>query len=360
MLLAVAWTTDDDVRLMHLFPEVWFMDTTFSTNKEKRPLFKLAGIDSNRQSFTGINIFLPSNRKWVFSWVMIAAIPTLSGKRALQLNNLVVTDNDSQMHSPLTENAFAGGVWAGSTHSLCMFHMVMHNFKVSVKLPSNFPENKKVKAQKILKTVKNWVKSWFTTCETHEEISISKSLLEVWLDLPETELAIYRVTSTAIKVWIDTKIMVYYHKWNRPRNLYLRALDQVSSSIVEHENWSTKGSGDVVRASMNLCTSASVMNNKSIYRNLLKQSAAAEALTKQPMWSNTPSSKHLTAFAEGLLHSEWTARKHQCSARVKPCLFYVRHTVPSVQFVSNRPITLFTRVRTVEVIQHLGMSRLKC
>jgi hypothetical protein len=43
VLLAVAWVSDADRRLFHLFPEVTFWDTAQKTNREKRPLFLACG-----------------------------------------------------------------------------------------------------------------------------------------------------------------------------------------------------------------------------------------------------------------------------------------------------------------------------
>ena len=81
MLLACGWTTDEDVRLLQLFPDVFFMDITFGTNNELRPLFKLCGIDANRQNFTGVNFFLPSKKRWVFHFLINEGIPLLLGNQ---------------------------------------------------------------------------------------------------------------------------------------------------------------------------------------------------------------------------------------------------------------------------------------
>jgi hypothetical protein len=54
LLLAVAWVTDEELLLLEMFPEVWFMDVTSGTNKEGRGLFLVAGKDSNNNGFTGV------------------------------------------------------------------------------------------------------------------------------------------------------------------------------------------------------------------------------------------------------------------------------------------------------------------
>ena len=104
MLLACGWTTDDDVRLMQLFPEVFAMDLTFGTNRELRPLFKLAGIDANRENFTGINFFLPSKRRWVFNFLITEGIPILAGQQVISDQSLF-------------------------KHIVCLFHVQQHNYR---------------------------------------------------------------------------------------------------------------------------------------------------------------------------------------------------------------------------------------
>jgi hypothetical protein len=41
MLLFVAWGSDEDLRYITMFPEVLSIDTTYGTNREKRPLLAL-------------------------------------------------------------------------------------------------------------------------------------------------------------------------------------------------------------------------------------------------------------------------------------------------------------------------------
>jgi hypothetical protein len=51
MVLAACWSTLEDIETFSLFPEILSVDTTFSTNKEKRPLLIGAGKDNNRRNF---------------------------------------------------------------------------------------------------------------------------------------------------------------------------------------------------------------------------------------------------------------------------------------------------------------------
>jgi len=86
LFLALAWITDMEHRLVHMFPEVLFMDVTSQTNNEKRGLFLAAGKDSNAQAFTACRIFLPSEQRWMFQWIFSHALPFLFGPSVLRLN----------------------------------------------------------------------------------------------------------------------------------------------------------------------------------------------------------------------------------------------------------------------------------
>jgi hypothetical protein len=65
MLLFVAWGSDEDLRYITMFPEVLSIDTTYGTNREKRPLLVFSGTNNTRKNFTALCAFLPSEYEWV-------------------------------------------------------------------------------------------------------------------------------------------------------------------------------------------------------------------------------------------------------------------------------------------------------
>jgi hypothetical protein len=58
MLLFVAWGSDEDLRCITMFSEFLSIDTTYGTNRGKRPLLVFAGTDNNRKNFTAPRAFL--------------------------------------------------------------------------------------------------------------------------------------------------------------------------------------------------------------------------------------------------------------------------------------------------------------
>jgi hypothetical protein len=94
VLLAIVWISDDERRFLAMFPEVFAVNVTEQTNKEKRPCIKLAAVNGENQTFTGVEGFLPSCCKWVFDWFFGTALPGLLPERVRLRNRLLLTDGD--------------------------------------------------------------------------------------------------------------------------------------------------------------------------------------------------------------------------------------------------------------------------
>jgi hypothetical protein len=133
ILLAVGWISDSERRLVSMFPEVLFMDVTSQTNNEKRGLFVVAGKDSCARGFTATRIFLPSEQKWVFSWIFGSALPFLFGHSVLKKNHIVITDGDSNMYESLIEHTSYEGLWYGTHHLLCQWHLLNVSWRRDVR-----------------------------------------------------------------------------------------------------------------------------------------------------------------------------------------------------------------------------------
>ena len=101
ILLAVAWMTNEELRYLQMFPEVWYVDVTSQTNNEKRQLLVLAGKDGMKRGFTGIRVFLPSEQRWIFDWFFNDCIIELLGVELIKRNKLIITDGDPHMYGPL-------------------------------------------------------------------------------------------------------------------------------------------------------------------------------------------------------------------------------------------------------------------
>lgn len=143
LLLAIAWISDTEHRLVRMFPEVLFMDVTSQTNNERRGLFLAAGKDSNAQAFTACRIFLPSEQRWVFQWIFGHCLPFLFGSRVLQLNRLCLTDGDKNEYDSLKDQFITHTAWSKSQHALCEWHLLSSPWRKEVlSKVSNSPNEK--------------------------------------------------------------------------------------------------------------------------------------------------------------------------------------------------------------------------
>jgi hypothetical protein len=99
MLLFVAWGSDEDLRYITMSPKVVSIDTTYGTNREKRPLLVFSGTKNNRKNFTALRAFLPSECEWIFRYVFEIAIPSLIGEATVERINQINTDGDRKIYN---------------------------------------------------------------------------------------------------------------------------------------------------------------------------------------------------------------------------------------------------------------------
>jgi len=85
VLLAFAWTSGEEKKMLSLFPELITFDVTEKTNKEKRGLFLAVGLDGMGKIFIPMHCFMPNSQMTSFHWVYKHAIPNLWGDEILMM-----------------------------------------------------------------------------------------------------------------------------------------------------------------------------------------------------------------------------------------------------------------------------------
>lgn len=132
ILLALSVATDDMVRHVHMFPEVFFLDVTANTNKQKRDLFIMVVKDANGQTFIGNATVIPSGKRWVFQKIYQSFFVHLYGKVTIGRNRLALTDDDNAEWGAFDNCITTMDCYRGSTHMLCMFHALVMAFQEQV------------------------------------------------------------------------------------------------------------------------------------------------------------------------------------------------------------------------------------
>ena len=103
-LLIFFWLTDEELRLVQMFPECFAFDVTSQTNKEKRDLFTGTGKTGDNKCFTACRAFMPSQKRWVFALIWKVCIPIMWGPAVTAQIRLILTEGDADEYIPLLES----------------------------------------------------------------------------------------------------------------------------------------------------------------------------------------------------------------------------------------------------------------
>lgn len=94
IVLMLSIASDEMIRLVMMYPEVFFMDVTGGVNRQKRDFFLIAIKDAMGKAFTANITTIPSGRSWVYTSIYRFVLPWLYGKETIERNRLALTDED--------------------------------------------------------------------------------------------------------------------------------------------------------------------------------------------------------------------------------------------------------------------------
>ena len=63
LLVMFVYSSEEEMRLLRIHPEMIQADTTHGTNNTQKELFTLASLDGNNKAFNGGRIYIPSAQK---------------------------------------------------------------------------------------------------------------------------------------------------------------------------------------------------------------------------------------------------------------------------------------------------------
>ncbi len=144
IVLILSFASDEMIRMVNMFPEVFFMDVTCSTNRQNKPLFLMVLKDANGEAHIGNISVLPSEKRWVFNEIFKTVFIELYGKSTIRRNRLMLTDEDSAEVKPIRNSIATIDADHESAHMLYMFHALEKKSKELVypKLPHEPGGNK--------------------------------------------------------------------------------------------------------------------------------------------------------------------------------------------------------------------------
>jgi hypothetical protein len=132
ILLLLSLASDEMIRLVTAYPEVFFMDVTAGTNRQKRGMFLAVVKDSSGKTYPGNITIVPSEKSWVFGCIFEHAFCQLYGKATLLMTQLCLTDDDRSEHGPLDNLISSGSIFVNSIHMLCIFHALYKPFQEDI------------------------------------------------------------------------------------------------------------------------------------------------------------------------------------------------------------------------------------
>ena len=138
ILLALSLATNSMTKRVHMFPEVFYLDVTANTNILKRDLFLMVVKEANGSTAIGNVTVIPSNKRWVYSFIYRHFFLRLYGEQTILRNRLCITDDDTSEWLPLEDCIKTVPHWKGTVHMLCLFHALTLVFfqNVHPKLPT--------------------------------------------------------------------------------------------------------------------------------------------------------------------------------------------------------------------------------
>ena len=132
MLVLISLATNEMVKFMCMYPDVWYMDTTSGTNREKKDLFVVAVRSASGDTLPVNLTVIPSAQKWVFETIYKSVFPQLYTPDVCSMNRLVLTDEEKAEYEPFQLAIETTDYFNQSTVMLCTFHAIWMSFKVDL------------------------------------------------------------------------------------------------------------------------------------------------------------------------------------------------------------------------------------
>ncbi|GAA0175964.1 hypothetical protein LIER_42004 [Lithospermum erythrorhizon] len=109
----VLFVHPDSLKLLHAFPYILIMDSTYNTNRYKVPLFEIFGITSTGNSFVAAYAFLSSEQEKIYTWVL----DMLRKHMIKQLPTVILTDREMALINAIDI------IFPSTFHMLCRWHI---------------------------------------------------------------------------------------------------------------------------------------------------------------------------------------------------------------------------------------------
>lgn len=97
VLVSLCWATDEQVRLMKMFPEFTLCDMTFSLNRLRRNLFSFTLATGHMKAACCMRCFMPSKQTVAYIWPIAEAMPFLFGTSITKRMQCIASDAEGAL-----------------------------------------------------------------------------------------------------------------------------------------------------------------------------------------------------------------------------------------------------------------------
>jgi hypothetical protein len=358
ILVAFAWSHNEESRKLCMFPEFTAVDLTFGVNRQKRPLLVVSGADGENKSFTAFRCFMPSKTKQAYKWALHIALPLVNGQDTINRMQCISSDNEEALEQAIEESRHhPGGLPRHIMHRLDFYHLFLQPWNQYCNAPSDAtPE-----VRSALDTVKEWVYSWVTSLETKEEFHHSLQRYNLYFQSvkkafgdglsKEIEKAVGRVISNIDKVGS--------HRFQR-----IATMGFISSSIVEGTNVGIKRGLHATKANMNIDMSGNQMLQQVDQHSHKRNMQLANGIHRHKNWSSSLTKDILTTYQEGLAVKNYDSRDNYWAVQQSDNSWYVVNKVAITNLLNENVyrdlrqylVCRYLRVRKVHIDQNGFMT----
>ena len=386
ILLALSIATDEMARHVHMFPEVFYMDVTHGTNRQKRELFLMVVKDASGEAFPGNATVVPCGKRWVFQKIYQSFFIHLYGVDTISRNRLALTDDDLSAHGPFDNCIKTMQCYRRSTHMLCVFHALVMAFyeQIYPKLPHQGTGKKKklTKRGGVYGTIVNiyvtstmqyahltvitlyqslllgmilylWFMSQCTDVETKFEYDRSQKELLKFLKMKTTRKVLGKKCIHAVKE-LQKNLQTKEAKLaNYIRMGMKNCMDACTTSPVESNNNAIKHGAFKVTSNMNIDKVTKNLMNHINSRLRKRRHKAIRQVNQVSKASRAHTKNHVIPKGQGLIDRNYDAREHGKSAQVGPNKYIVfdfdRHDYAEITDTIQVYLPKFMRVRELSV-----------
>ena len=350
ILVSCAWCHDDEKRKVNMFPEYLSFDTTFGLNRQRRSLFLAVGTDGSNKVFSAFRCWMPSKQKSAFYWTISQAMPFLFGKSLAGRHKVISSDSELSL-----VEAIKGAINSPNSHfSNAKFRSdYFHFFELKWKKLIGILNTSDSTFSREANIVKVWIKSWFRTVQTEEELGISYKELRSYLRRKENILG--RTFTVEIQKVLNS-VMASKNDLLHCAFMTKTSFGFLGSSIVEAMNYSIKNKGLFsIESNMNISHSTLCQLKQSENKTAKDNQALGNALNSTHRYVSVNIDQFLDKYMLDLTAKNFDARS----------LYYVRQKLDEhLSFwvmrkqihdkdphgTPNSPVTSFDRVYEVSII----------